>query len=746
MALSGTLSTKYNGWTYKIDWSATQDIAGNKSTITCKHSLVCASSYDLYIASRSGNTCTVDGVKKEYTSPKISTGGGATIALGTTTHTVNHNADGSKSCTISGVFNIKATLQGTYKASLSVSGTISLNTIARASQPSCITFPHHTQNVGYFGDEIGIHMNRASSEFKHRVYYQFGDFTEEIAANVDNGVTWEIPLGLMSKIPNATSGSGTIYVETYKGSTWIGTKSCGFTAHVPASVKPSCKTQVLDDTKYKDTYGNLVKGLSKLKVNVTGTMAYNSPIVSSKTRVHYTPSSGAGVQMQYSGLSFTTGTLETDGTVTLRTTVTDSRGRTSDEFVVSFPIIDYKKPQVKSLTVHRSDESGTEDENGEWCFFELSASASPLNNRNSASFEVRYKKTTDTAYTTVWEMDFSDDYTYTGGMVVAADSGSAYTVEVVAKDDINEVVLSTTVSTAFTLYNCHRSGTGWSFGKVSEKENTLENALSLQQIGNSYAYQAEAFGGGKGYTLLATIALTELNVNAPIVFEIIKRGALCPMSVYVRFKSSSDTLDPELDTITYEGDNLGAFLVKSATSTWDLYVDNTTGWSNPCLQKWYTSENQNKRVSVTFPSAQISTLPTPYYRATPAKMQSVFDYIYPVGSIYLSYSHVNPSELFGGTWVRLQNAFLWAVDASGTIGQTGGEKEHTLTADEMPKHTHGISVAQIAAGNAAASNLIRYNNDNSSYVGSVVTNSSGGGAAHNNMPPYIQVSAWRRTA
>jgi hypothetical protein len=174
-------------------------------------------------------------------------------------------------------------------------------------------------------------------------------------------------------------------------------------------------------------------------------------------------------------------------------------------------------------------------------------------------------------------------------------------------------------------------------------------------------------------------------------------------------------------------------------------VDDTTGWAIPCVQRWYTTQNQGNRISVSFLDEKIegtdpSVLGT-YYRATPAKMQSILDFIYPVGSIYLSYSHVSPASTFGGTWARISNTFLWAVDADGTIGQTGGAKTHTLTVDEIPSHSHGSVYSGMADGTK-----------NTAWLASGGSNMAygalykGGGKAHNNMPPYIQVSAWRRTA
>ncbi|HJJ65437.1 MAG TPA: DUF859 family phage minor structural protein, partial [Methanocorpusculum sp.] len=81
---------------------------------------------------------------------------------------------------------------------------------------------------------------------------QFGSQSGTIATGVTTGTTWTIPLSLMNLIPNSTSGSGTVYVDTYNGQTKIGTKWCGFTATVPSSVKPTCSIQVLDATDIQE--------------------------------------------------------------------------------------------------------------------------------------------------------------------------------------------------------------------------------------------------------------------------------------------------------------------------------------------------------------------------------------------------------------------------------------------------------------------------------------------------------------
>ena len=133
---------------------------------------------------------------------------------------------------------------------------------------------------------------------------------------------------------------------------------------------------------------------------------------------------------------------------------------------------------------------------------------------------------------------------------------------------------------------------------------------------------------------------------------------------------------------------------------------------------------------------------------------------WPVGSIYIAYNHTSPASLFGGTWARIENAFLWGVGSSASIGATGGEQTHTLSEAEMPRHKHDriryTSGSSWTIGDNSGLNgtqtdtySMRFNQGTgvtSTAISHWETNSVGNTAAHNNMPPYVQVSIWRRTA
>lgn len=140
-----------------------------------------------------------------------------------------------------------------------------------------------------------------------------------------------------------------------------------------------------------------------------------------------------------------------------------------------------------------------------------------------------------------------------------------------------------------------------------------------------------------------------------------------------------------------------------------------------------------------------------------ATYRSLLNAMYPVGSIYLSVSSVNPALWFGGTWEawgagRVPVGFNGSDGDFNAAGKTGGEKRHTLSIGEMPGHGHtsngwlyvtstGGNTGILNIGGGTNGNTNRVNGDSSSerYGGY-----TGGGQAHNNLPPYIVCYMWKR--
>lgn len=135
------------------------------------------------------------------------------------------------------------------------------------------------------------------------------------------------------------------------------------------------------------------------------------------------------------------------------------------------------------------------------------------------------------------------------------------------------------------------------------------------------------------------------------------------------------------------------------------------------------------------------------------------DRTYPVGSIYMSMNSTNPGTLFGGTWSQIQGRFLLGVSSSYAVGSTGGETTVTLSANTMPSHYHTLPGHTFTWGANSDSRVVRSTTGEvavaSASTGNMfhtvqnvynATNSMGGGQPHNNMPPYIAVYMWKRTA
>lgn len=128
-------------------------------------------------------------------------------------------------------------------------------------------------------------------------------------------------------------------------------------------------------------------------------------------------------------------------------------------------------------------------------------------------------------------------------------------------------------------------------------------------------------------------------------------------------------------------------------------------------------------------------------------IQAVFDAIYPIGIIV---SGAKPSL---GTWEKVEGRFLFGSDPTHDVGGEGGEEVHTLTINEIPSHNHTtqLGVGSYVTIDDGASHTYQiafgdYVNMSWGPNSGKTTGTTGGGRAHNNMPPYLVVDMWRRTA
>lgn len=110
----------------------------------------------------------------------------------------------------------------------------------------------------------------------------------------------------------------------------------------------------------------------------------------------------------------------------------------------------------------------------------------------------------------------------------------------------------------------------------------------------------------------------------------------------------------------------------------------------------------------------------------------------------MSVNNINPTEFFGGTWEQIEDRFLLACGSTYKAGATGGEATHKLTTNEMPTHRHDLKFVYTGGGSGQG---IPWNGSENTVGWDIsACGNSGGDQPHNNMPPYLAVYVWKRTA
>lgn len=322
------------------------DISANTSTINWQ---LTVSRYTYYHTfNKQGDSTlslTLDGQNVHSSNPVWEVWDGeVTLASGSTT--ISHNSDGRKTLPFSCTFNPNNGLHGT----ITVSGNLGLTAIPRSSSVSV--------SAGIIGSSVTININRQSSSFKHTVRYTWAGKSGTIATNVDTSTTWTIPLDFANDIPNSASGTGTIFVDTYSGNTKTGTQSTTFTASVPANVKPTFTGISLSDLNgaaqnlipKSDTF---IQVISNIKVAFNGAVgSYGSSITG-----YYAEIIGKNQSTSSNGGSL--GIMNYHGTIKIRASVSDSRGRWSDTKEVSVTVLEYFAPALSFSIARTGSTSST---------------------------------------------------------------------------------------------------------------------------------------------------------------------------------------------------------------------------------------------------------------------------------------------------------------------------------------------------------------------------------------------------
>ena len=495
------------------------------------------------------------------TDNRIELRNGTVVASGSTT--IAHNADGTKSFSLSCEAGIYS-----YAVSATASGTHTLTTIPRASTVSATSVN--------MGSASSITITRASSSFTHTLTYSFGSATGTIATKTTStSVSWTPPLTLANQIPNAVSGKCTITCKTYNGTTEVGSKTCTMTLTVPSTVKPTITslTAARVDGTVPSAWGIYVQSKSKATLTINGAAgAYGSTISSYSI-------TGGGYSSTAS--SFTTGFLNTSGSITFTASVTDSRGRVSTNATVTITVVAYSAPSFSKYISQRCNSAGTAADNGTYIKSTVNFSYASCSSKNTITTATYYKKTTDTSWTNANKTFTSGTaFTFGGGNISAE---SSYEVKFTLKDAFATIEVTDTLSTASVVMDFKSGGLGVAVGKVSETDRCFEvsDAWDVKVYGMllSAYIQSLMTGGGLDFATCSTAAGTAAKVAACTGFKL-ETGA----AVLVKFANANSSASPTLNVnstgakniVTYGTTAIGTYYWKAGQVV--LFLYDGTSW------------------------------------------------------------------------------------------------------------------------------------------------------------------------
>ncbi len=481
-----------------------QDIASNSSTVNVQARL------------RTNGYASMNGVTADLTlrvngatnveHPSINIGTSSSQFLYAHDYVVPHNSDGTKTVNIQVSLNLNT---GGYGSS-TVEFNLPLPTIARASDVGAST--------GTIGSTMTINISRKNSDFKHTVKYNFGALSGTIATNVDTSCSWTPPADLATAIPNNTSGIGGITVDTYSGSTIIGSKSAQLTLNVPASMTPTLGSITLTDSNMAvknllnttNTFAEIVSDIKVAFNSATGVQGstvtgYHAEIVNKNQS---TNSNNGNL-----------GPMKWNGSAQVKAWVTDSRGRSSNVVTTNITVLEYFLPTL-TFTAIRGDTNQSSDK----IVVSRTAKIAPLRigNTQKNSFKLSFKTApfgTET-FTADTDAGINDKVTNTltnskATLSGTFDIGKSYEVYGVLEDALTSsgTVKAPPVSPEKMVMGM--AETAVSFGKYPENTNAVDSDWIFKYKNKDIQHhQLTSNDGRSPYNDYGTVDLNTKTINS----------------------------------------------------------------------------------------------------------------------------------------------------------------------------------------------------------------------------------------
>lgn len=460
MANSSWFSTSNEYIKYRIELTVnSQDQANNYTNVTAKVFVHRTNTgYQTY---SSGTCyCQIDGTTytQAITTKQIVDENG--VYVFSKTLNISHDATGTKTLSINAKID-----HGRFTSDYH-SYSESIPPIARAS------------GVNATGTELGkpitIQIVKADLSFKHRLSWTCGSESGVITTLTDlSTVTWTPPISLASQNTSGTKVTLTISCLAYGNGIALGTTSCSVAVDIPSNIAPTCSVSVIDISGCYDEYGIYVKAKSQLRITVTGTTSYGSPIS------NYSITANGKT---YSASTAVTDLLVEEGSVSISASVTDGRGRSGNTSRTIY-VYDYSVPIIRSLTTTRCNANGIDNFEGNYIRVDFECEINSLDGHNSAEYRIEYRRVGTSGYSTYALPQYKGNYHPVGNPVIAMSSQYSYDVVLYATDEFTETHRVITASTGFALINYGADGKSIGFGKLAGNANEADFGLGVRFTG-----------------------------------------------------------------------------------------------------------------------------------------------------------------------------------------------------------------------------------------------------------------------
>jgi hypothetical protein len=474
MALSGTIWGSFSAKSTSIarpyiTWSADQSISGNTSTVTAKLYFVRYDGYRSWDLNGQNFTVSIAGDGTTQNQPYDIGPNGQNDLIMTISKTVSHNDDGRKSINISASGNTNNSALGT----ISLSATITLDTIPRASDFTAFTLSNPTLNTST-ATTINYTVDKKSSSFSHDYTLKYGSSTIKTWTGSGSGslsttLTASEVNSIINLMSNTTSGTLKMTMQTKSGSSKIGSsKTINEGISLNGGIKPNASglSVAISGSGRDKTINKYVQSISKVTASFNRSAGYGASISTSNITVKR-QSDGANSQTISDNSGTTSNPVGLSGTYIVTGYVKDSRGRT-DTVSTTITVHAYSSPKVVSFnTSRRTSPSTTVDA-------VINVSWSPLGTSNPTDIVIKGVDNNGVSTTHYTLNDstagsFNTTQAYTG-----QSDASSYTYTITVTDSFgNEAPAIATVGTSFVELTISK-GKGIGVGKVHE-----EGALDL---------------------------------------------------------------------------------------------------------------------------------------------------------------------------------------------------------------------------------------------------------------------------